>query len=161
MSGLPPVAQEFYVLSEPSFRWTQNGTAHCRLFVSAKKRIKDDSAEGGWRDGDSFTASANIYDRPAKKGQTRAENVFESVAKGDSVVIIGEVSVREYEKDGVQQKAVEIDVKEIGPSLRFRSTPHGGGRASSGGQRAAQPPANQNTQPPSSVTVPQDDEPPF
>lgn len=163
MGGLPPVGKEFYVLSEPSFRWTNDGSAHCSLFVKAANRVKDDTVEGGWRDGKSFTATANVYDRPAQRGQTRAENVFESIQKGDLVVIVGDVSVREYEKSGVKQKALEIDVEAIGPSLRFRTTPHGAARGQSS-RSSNQQTAGSGQGGNSSVTVPdtqQDDDPPF
>lgn len=163
MSGLPAIGKEFYVLAEPKFRWTKDGTAHCALFVKAAQRVKDDSVEGGWRDGKSLVATANIYDKPTQRGQTRAENVFESIQKGDLVVIVGDITVREYEYQGAQQKSVEIDVEAIGPSLRFRTTPHGGARresrSSNTGQAASGGQGGNTT-----VTVPDtnaDDDPPF
>ena len=163
MSGLPAIGKEFFVLSEPKFRWTKDGSAHCALFVKAAQRVKDDSAEGGWRDGKSLVATANIYDKPTQRGQTRAENVFESVQKGDLVVIVGDITVREYDYQGSQQKSVEIDVEAIGPSLRFRTTPHGSSRAQSSGNRSNQQgqSAQGNTAAVHSPDTQQDDDPPF
>jgi single-stranded DNA-binding protein len=164
MSGLPPVAKEFYILDEPKFRWTKDGSAHCALFVKAAQRVKDDSVEGGWRDGKALVATANIYDKPANNRQTRAENVYESLKKGDLVVIVGDLSVREYEYNGAKQKSVEIDVEAIGPSLRFRTTPHGAARgvqtSTSNQQGYSQQGGNTSTTT-ASVPQQQDDEPPF
>jgi single-stranded DNA-binding protein len=131
--------------------------------VKATQRIKDDTAEGGWRDGKEFKATANIYDKPAQRGQTRAENVFESIQKGDLVVIIGDVVVREYDKGGVTQKSIEIDVESIGPSLRFRTTPHGGTRNRSSESGDTRQATNTGGGGNTTVTAPDttDDEPPF
>lgn len=134
---LPTISGEFYVSDEPAFRYTPGGLAVLRLRVKATYRKKDDSAPGGYRDDKVLWANANVW-------REKAEHAFASIKKGDLVVITGNIYINEYDaKDGSgKRQSTEIDVENIGPSLRFRETPHSGeaGNSSSNGgnQQATQ-----------------------
>lgn len=127
---LPLVATEFWIGTEPELRFTDSGLGVCKFRVKAVARIKDDSAESGWRDGKTLWATANVWDGKGQNNQM-AQHASESLKQHDLVVISGRIYTREYtvgEGDAKQNRiSVEIDVEEIGPSLRYRTTPHGAG----------------------------------
>lgn len=133
MSGLPLVSTEFFVGTEPDLQFAQqSGLGVCKFRVKAVDKVKDDTAQSGWRDGKTLWATAIVW---SSKNRPFAENVYESIKKNDTIILSGKIFTRSYEdKNKNQQMVVEIDVKELGPLLHFRSTPHG---ASSGGRSRA------------------------
>lgn len=157
--GLPLVATEFWIGTEPTLDFTSGGRGYCKFRVKAVDRVKDDTAEGGWRDGKTLWATATVWDGQGKR--TTAQNVFESFKKGDDVILSGKIYTREYETENKEKRmSVDIDVQEIGPSLHFRQTPHGAKKEQQ--QATTRQPATQNQQ----VTAPAssgnpDSEPPF
>lgn len=131
---LPTISGEFYVANEPEFRYTSDGLAVLRLRVKATYRKKDDSAPGGYRDDKVLWANANVW-------REKAEHAYASIQKGDLVVLTGNIYINEYESQGQKRQSTEIDVENIGPSLRYRETPHSGQAANGNNQQ--QPASNQ------------------
>jgi len=80
---------------------------------------------------------------------TRAENVANLLKKGDSVIVYGELTTREYEKDGEKKVAEEIRVESIGKDLTFHAQAYAGNGGNQqptaarswGGSRPGTPPA--------------------
>lgn len=138
---LPLVSTEFWVATEPELKFIQSsGLGVCELRVKAATKRRGD--DGKWVDGKTLWANAHVY---SKENMPFAENTYESIKKGDDVVLSGRIYTRSYEtKSGGKGLSVDIDVDHIGPSLTFRTTPHGAGKQ---GSTASQGQADTNTQP--------------
>jgi single-strand DNA-binding protein len=164
--GLPLVATEFWIGTEPELRFTDSGLGVCKFRVKAVARIKDDTAESGWRDGKTLWATANVWDGKGANNQM-AQHAAESLKLHDLVVISGRIYTREYtvgEGEAKQNRiSVEIDVEEIGPSLRYRTTPHGAGSGrQQGNQNTTSNTQNREPEPAAATTTGQaDNTPPF
>ena len=115
----------------PNLRFTPSGAAVANFTVASTPRTFDKQS-GEWKDGDALFLRCSIWRQPA-------ENVSESLTKGARVIVTGRLRQRSYEpKDapGEKRYVIELDVEEIGPSLRFatakvnkaaRTTTSGGG----------------------------------
>lgn len=160
--GLPLVATEFWIGTEPELRFTESGLGVCKFRIKAVARVKDDTAESGWRDGKTLWATANVWDG---KGQNNlvAQHTAESLKQGDLVVISGRIYTREYkDKQGQDRISVDVDVEEIGPSLRYRTTPHGAGGRSTNQNTSSASSSNTEREPePAAATRSDDSAPPF
>lgn len=96
--------------ADPDLRYTPNGAAVCRLGVAVTRREREGE---GWRDGET-----SFYD--AACWRSLAENVAESLHKGDRVVVIGRLRQRSWESaEGERRSKIEIDADEVSPSLRW------------------------------------------
>lgn len=158
--SLPLVATEFWIGTEPEIRFNDSGRGCCKFRVKAVTRVKDDSVEGGWRDGKTLWATANVWD--GKGNAVSAQNAVESLKKNDLVVISGRIYTRDYEVDGNKRISVEIDVEEIGPSLRFRTTPHGASNQTNNrNNNSATSNQTSATTAPATTNQGDDNEPPF
>lgn len=107
---LPSVTGEFGIVSEPEIRFSDQGKSWAKLRGKAADRVRD--SNGAWKDGD-----ATFIDIVVLQG---AENVVESVSKGDSVVITGRLRMREWDKDGVKQTTYQILADSVGVSTRWK-----------------------------------------
>lgn len=137
---LPLAPAEFWVATEPELKFLPSGQAVCEFRVKAANKRKDDNNK--WVDGKTLWANAHVYSR---ENMPFAENVYESIKKGDDVVLIGRIYTRSYEtQGGGKGLSVDIDVDHIGPSLTFRVTPHG--EAKKQASTANQGQAGTNTQ---------------
>jgi single-strand DNA-binding protein len=97
-----------------------------------------DRATNEWKDGDSLFLSCNVW-------RQAAENVAESLTRGMRVIVSGRLRQRSYEtKEGEKRTVYEVEVDEVGPSLRnasakvTRSSRSGGDGGFGGGQRGGQ-----------------------
>lgn len=143
MSPLPRVAIECRAVTDPELRFAATGTAVTRLRVVASDRRKNANDE--WEDGDQLWLSVTCF-------KQLAENVAESVTKGDLIIVTGRIKTDEWEtREGEKRSAIVMIADVIGPSLQFRTTPHGASRA----QRSSSPAADDPWASPST------DEPPF
>lgn len=106
---LPTINGEFGVVADPDLRFSNNGTAWLKLRGIAKDRVRD--ASGTWSDGDPL-----FIDIVCNQG---AENLFESIVKGDTIIVSGKLKQREYEKDGDKRTVIEIRADSIGVSVRW------------------------------------------
>ncbi|MCA1696076.1 MAG: single-stranded DNA-binding protein [Actinobacteria bacterium] len=145
--------------ADPELRFTPSGAAVANFTVASTPRTLD-KATNEWKDADSLFMRCSVW-------RQAAENVAESLQKGMRVIVQGRLKQRSYEtKEGEKRTVVELDVDEVGPSLKYatakvnRTTRGGGGGGfgSSGSQVADDPWASASPAPSSSGFS---DEPPF
>lgn len=116
---------------DPELRFTQNGAAVANFTVAVTARVKDGDQ---WKDGDTSFYRCSIW-------RDYAENVAESLRKGNRVIVTGALKMRSWETDDGQKRSViEVAADEVGPSLKWatasvtRTGGNGGGSRSSGGR---------------------------
>lgn len=98
--------------ADPELRFTSSGAAVANFTVASTPRVLD-RGTGEWKDGDALFLRCSIWRQPA-------ENVTESLARGSRVIVTGRLRQRSYEtKEGEKRTVVELEVDEIGPSLRY------------------------------------------
>jgi single-strand DNA-binding protein len=125
--------------ADPELRFTPSGAAVANFTVASTPRIFDRQSNE-WKDGDALFMRCSIW-------REAAENVAESLTRGSRVIVQGRLKQRSYEtREGEKRTVVELEVDEIGPSLRYatakvnkasRSGGGGGGFGSGGGSRGA------------------------
>src|ERR1700752_4737672 len=120
------------LVEDPELRFTPAGQPVARFRVASTPRFRD-NATGEWKDGDSLFLSCNVW-------RQAAENVAEALQRGMRVSVQGRLRQRSYEtKEGEKRTVYEIEVDEVGPSLRnasakvVRSSRATGGGQGSGG----------------------------
>ena len=97
--------------ADPELRWTQSGAAVADFTVASTPRTYDRNA-GEWRDGDTLFMRCSVW-------REIAENVAESLRKGMRVIVQGRLTQRSYDtQQGERRTVVELQVEEVGPSLR-------------------------------------------
>ena len=123
------------LVDDPELRFTPSGAAVAKFRVASTPRYLD-KATNEWKDGDSLFLSCNVW-------RQAAENVAESLQRGMRVIIQGRLKQRSYEtKEGEKRTVFEIEVDEVGPSLRnatakISKTPRAGGAPAGGGNGGA------------------------
>ena len=111
--------------ADPELRFTASGAAVASFTVASTPRTFDRQA-GEWKDGETLFMRCSIW-------REAAENVAESLTKGNRVVVQGRLTQRSYEtREGEKRTVVEMQVDEVGPSLRYATakvtrTQRGGG----------------------------------
>lgn len=114
--------------ADPELRFTPSGAAVANFTVASTPRTFDRQS-GEWKDGDALFVRCNVWRQPA-------ENVAESLSRGMRVVVQGRLKQRSYDnKDGQRVTVTELEVDEIGPSLRYAVAKVD--RAARGGSTAA------------------------
>jgi len=150
---IPRIAFEARLAQEPELRFGPSGIAVCRLrLVTSDRRMNQ---AGEWEDTDTLWIDGSCF-------RDTAEHAAESLVKGDQVLVQGKLKTDEWkDRDtGENRSKIVLTIDEIGPSLRFRTLPHGTGR-DSGSQRPRQAqPAGQRADDPWG-SPPQDEQPPF
>jgi single-strand DNA-binding protein len=146
---------------DPELRFTPNGAAVANFTVASTPRFLDKTTNE-WRDGDALFLRCSIW-------RQAAENVAESLQRGMRVIVTGRLKQRSYEtKEGEKRTVYEVEVDEIGPSLKYatakvnrqtRGAAGGGGGNFGGGGGAPAPAEDQWAT--ASAGVPSNDEPPF
>jgi single-strand DNA-binding protein len=117
--------------SDPELRFTPSGAAVANFTVASTPRTLDKQS-GEWKDGEALFLRCNIW-------RQAAENVAESLTRGARVVVQGRLKQRSFEtKEGEKRTVVELEVDEIGPSLRYATAKvnkvsRGGGGGDFGG----------------------------
>ncbi len=118
--------------ADPELRFTPSGAAVANFTVASTPRTFDRQANE-WKDGDTLFLRCSIW-------REAAENVAESLTKGMRVIAQGRLVQRSYEtREGEKRTVVELQVDEVGPSLRYasakvtRAQRSGGGGGFSGG----------------------------
>jgi single-strand DNA-binding protein len=121
------------LVGDPELRYTPTGQAVATFRVASTPRFMDRNTNE-WKDGESLFLSCNVW-------RQAAENVAESLQRGMRVIVSGRLRQRSYEtKEGEKRTVYEVEVDEVGPSLRnasakvTRSTRSGGGGGFGGGQ---------------------------
>jgi single-strand DNA-binding protein len=99
------------IVADPELRFTPSGAAVANFTVVSNTRYLDkDSNE--WKDGDPVFMRCSIW-------RQYAENVAESLTRGNRIIVTGRLKQRSYEKDGEKRTVVEMDVDDVGPALKF------------------------------------------
>ncbi|MCA0155450.1 MULTISPECIES: single-stranded DNA-binding protein [Tsukamurella] len=117
--------------ADPELRFTPSGAAVANFTVASTPRTFDRNSNE-WKDGEALFLRCNIW-------REAAENVAESLTKGTRVIVSGRLKQRSYDdRDGNKRTVVELEVDEIGPSLRYATakptrTQRGGGGGGFGG----------------------------
>ena len=121
--------------ADPELRFTQSGAAVANFTVASTPRTFDRQS-GEWKDGEALFLRCNIW-------RQAAENVAESLTRGARVIVSGRLKQRSFEtREGEKRSVVELEVDEIGPSLRYatakinkvaRGNGSGGGGGGGGG----------------------------
>jgi single-strand DNA-binding protein len=129
--------------ADPELRFTPSGAAVANFTVASTPRIFDRQSSE-WKDGDALFLRCNIW-------REAAENVAESLTRGARVIVTGRLKQRSFEtREGEKRTVFEVEVDEIGPSLRYatakvnkasRSGGGGGGGFSGGGGGGGSRPA--------------------
>jgi single-strand DNA-binding protein len=122
---------------DPELRFTPSGAAVAKFRIASTPRFLD-KASGEWKDGEPLFLACNVW-------RQVAENVAESLQRGSRVIVSGRLRMRSYEtKEGEKRTVIELEVDEIGPSLRYAtakvqrmSRSGGGGYGASGGSNNA------------------------
>jgi single-strand DNA-binding protein len=136
--------------ADPELRFTASGAAVANFTVASTPRLFDrDTSE--WRGGDPLFMRCNLW-------RQAAENAAESLTKGARVVVTGRLHQRTFEtREGEKRTVTELEVDEIGPSLRYATAKVN--RATKAGQGSADRPGAQASDP--WAGEPTDDQPPF
>jgi single-strand DNA-binding protein len=125
------------LVDDPELRYTPTGQAVANFRVASTPRFLD-KATNEWKDGDSLFLTCNVW-------RQAAENVAESLQRGMRVIVTGRLKQRSYEtREGEKRTVYEIEVDDVGPSMRnasakvTKSNRSGGGGGFSGGGQGAQ-----------------------
>jgi len=139
MAGETVITVVGNLVDDPELRFTPSGAAVANFRIASTPRTFDRQSNE-WKDGDALFLSCSVW-------RQAAENVAESLQKGMRVVIQGRLKQRQYEtREGEKRTVVELEVEEIGPSLKYATAKvarvqrsggggggYGGGQQSSGG----------------------------
>jgi single-strand DNA-binding protein len=136
MAGETVITVVGNLTSDPELRYTQNGLAVANFTIASTPRTLD-RGSNEWKDGEALFLRASVW-------REFAEHVAGSLTKGSRVIVQGRLKQRSYEtKEGEKRTSMELEVDEIGPSLRYAtaqvtrtsSSREGGGGAPQGGGR--------------------------
>jgi single-strand DNA-binding protein len=132
MAGETVITVVGNLVDDPELRFTPSGAAVANFRIASTPRTFDRQTNE-WKDGDALFLSCAVW-------RQAAENVAESLQKGMRVVVQGRLKSRQYEtREGEKRTVFEIEVEEVGPSLKYatakvtRTTRSGGGGGYSGG----------------------------
>ncbi len=130
--GDTPITLVGNVVADPELRFTPSGAAVANFRVASTPRVYNRDA-GQYEDGEALFLTCNVW-------RQAAENVAESLSKGMRVIVNGRLKQRSYQtKDGDNRTVYEVEVDEVGPSLKFataqvnRTPREGGGGGGFGG----------------------------
>ena len=131
MAGETVITVVGNLVDDPELRFTPSGAAVAKFRVASTPRTFDRQTNE-WRDGESLFLTCSVW-------RQAAENVAESLQRGMRVIVQGRLKQRSYEdREGVKRTVYELDVDEVGASLRnatakVTKTSGGGGRGQQGG----------------------------
>jgi single-strand DNA-binding protein len=132
MAGETVITVVGNLVDDPELRFTPSGAAVANFRIASTPRVMNRQTNE-WEDGEGLFLSCAVW-------RQAAENVAESLQKGMRVVVQGRLKQRSYEtREGEKRTVYELDVEEVGPSLKYatakvtRTTRQGGGGGYSGG----------------------------
>jgi single-strand DNA-binding protein len=113
-AGDTPITVVGNLVADPELRFTPAGQPVATFRIASTPRIMDRQTNE-WKDGDSLFLSCNVW-------RQAAENVAESLQRGMRVIVTGRLKQRNYEtKEGEKRTVYEVEVDDVGPSLRNAS----------------------------------------
>jgi single-strand DNA-binding protein len=124
--GDTPITVVGNLVADPELRYTPSGAAVANFRVASTPR-RFDSQSNQWVDGEALFLTCNVW-------RQAAENVANSLTKGERVIVTGRLRQRSYEtREGEKRTVFEVEVDEVGPSLRYATaqvtkTPRQGGQ---------------------------------
>ena len=137
MAGETTITVIGNLVDDPELRFTPSGAPVANFRIASTPRTFDRQANE-WKDGDTLFLSCAVW-------RQAAENVAESLQRGMRVIVQGRLKSRQYEtREGEKRTVFEIDVEEVGPSLKAASAKvsknprQGGGGGYSGGGQSQQ-----------------------
>ena len=138
MAGETVITVVGNLTDDPELRFTPSGAAVAKFRVASTPRTLDRNS-GEWKDGEPLFLQCNIW-------RQAAEHVAESLHRGARVIVTGRLRQRSYEtREGEKRTVIELEVDEIGPSLRYAtakvqkmSRSGGGGGFGAGGNAPSQ-----------------------
>lgn len=134
--------------ADPELRFTPSGSAVANFTIASTPRTFDRQSNE-WKDGEALFLRASVW-------RETAENVAETLTKGMRVIAEGRLRSRSYDtKEGERRTVMELEVDEIGPSLRFASAKVVRTQRSGGGSGGFAPQNNQQNNSPRQNTAPQ------
>ena len=112
--ALPTMAGTGRLIEDPALRYTDTGTAVCKVRLAFNARRKNQHT-GEWEDGDTFFVTGTVF-------KDYAENVAESLSKGDLVMVTGRLRTNQWkDQEGNNRSTTEMTVDHIGPALAYSS----------------------------------------
>src|SRR4029077_6584730 len=112
MAGETTITLVGNLTADPELRFTPSGAAVANFTVASTPRTFDRQS-GEWQDREALFPRCNVWRRPA-------ENVAESLTRGMRVMVSGRLRQRSFEtREGEKRTVVELEVDEVGPSLRY------------------------------------------
>ena len=146
MAGETVITVVGNLTADPELRYTQNGLPVANFTIASTPRNFDRQANE-WKDGEALFLRASVW-------REFAEHVAGSLTKGMRVIATGRLKQRSYQdREGNNRTAIELEVDEIGPSLRYataqvtRAASGSGGGGSFGGGQQARPQVQQQEEP--------------
>jgi single-strand DNA-binding protein len=139
MAGETVITVVGNLVDDPELRFTPSGAAVANFRIASTPRTFDRQTNE-WKDGEALFLSCSVW-------RQAAENVAESLQKGMRVVVQGRLKQRSYEtREGEKRTVVELEVEEVGPSLKYATAKvarvqrsGGGGGYGGGGQGGDDP----------------------
>jgi single-strand DNA-binding protein len=132
--SLPTMTGVGRLIEAPELRFTSSGKAVAKVRLAFNSRRKNPQTQE-WEDGDTYFVDGSVWDQ-------EAENIAESLNKGDEVLVTGLLKTRKYEtREGEKRSTTELAIQSIGPSLKYatakvqKMSRSGAQQGSSGGQR--------------------------
>jgi single-strand DNA-binding protein len=134
MAGETPITVVGNLTADPELRFTPSGAAVANFTVASTPRTFDRQSNE-WRDGESMFLNCSVW-------RQAAENAAESLTRGMRVIVQGRLKARSFEtREGEKRTVFEVDVDEVGPSMRYATAKvtktsrsgSGGGYQSGGG----------------------------
>jgi len=155
MAGETTITVIGNLTDDPELRFTSSGAAVARFRVASTPRFLDRST-GEWKDGEALFLSCTVW-------RQVAENVAEALQRGSRVIVSGRLRQRTYDtREGEKRTVIDLEVDEIGPSLRYATAKVQRMARSSGGQPGVAAGRRGGDDPrASSASGAQLDEPPF
>ena len=155
MAGDTAITVVGNLTADPELRFIQSGAAVVNFTVASTPRTFD-RASSEWKDGETLFLRCSLW-------REAAENVAESLTKGMRVIVSGRLVQRSFETNGEKRTVVELQVDEVGPSLRYSTakvtrTQRAGGAGGGSGFSGA-PAGGSDSDP--WASAPPSDEPPF
>jgi single-strand DNA-binding protein len=147
MAGETTITVIGNLTNDPELRFNPSGAAVANFTIASTPRTFDRQANE-WKDGETLFLRASIW-------REAAENVAESLTKGMRVIVSGRLKSRSYEtKEGEKRTVIELEVDEIGPSLRYANAKvnrtqrsnNGGGQQQGGNSQSSGQWGNQGQQ---------------
>ena len=111
MAGEPIITIVGNLTADPELRYVSSGTPVASFTVASTPRSLNRQTNQ-WEDGEAMFVRCSVW-------REYGENVAESLTKGMRVVVTGRLTVRSYEYNGQQRTSIEMQVDEVGPSLRY------------------------------------------